>query len=196
MASKLLKPVLATLAAAFAMGVGAIEPVLSQSTNGLSFRWDNTKGFKELPYFLDRGIVNQQDRYMLMIRAKDLDTAAMQVTVTYPDHFTQMGARFQDTSVHLAYCDRIGSVLSRSRCNKRIPMADVVVDRENGRIDFFPETPIPAGSNVAVIIDQVFNPRNQGMFQFNVSTISPGDLPLAKYVGSWVVSIDGAGSRR
>jgi hypothetical protein len=195
MVSKLLKPALA-LAAGLTLGAGAIAPVLGQSTNGLSFRWDNTKGFKELPFFLDRGIVNQQDRYMLMMRPKDLDTAIMQMTITYPDYFTKGGARFQDQNVHLAYCDRIGSVLSRSRCSKRIPLSDVVVDRENNRIDFFPETPIPAGSTVAVIFDQVFNPRNQGMFQFNVSTISPGDLPMAKYVGSWVLSIDGVGTRR
>lgn len=196
MAFKFLKPALATLAAGLTLGAWAIAPVLGQGTNGLSFRWDNTKGFKELPYFLDRGVVNQQDRYMLMMRAKDLDTAVMQLTVTYPDYFTKGGARFQDKSVYLAYCDKIGSVLSRSRCNKRVPLSDVVVDRENSRIDFFPETPIPAGSMVAVIFDQVFNPRNQGMFQFNVTTISPGDLPLAKYVGSWVLSIAGAGDSR
>ncbi|NDD44664.1 MAG: DUF2808 domain-containing protein, partial [Synechococcaceae bacterium WB9_4xB_025] len=36
----------------------------------------------------------------------------------------------------------------------------------------------------------IFNPNRGGMFQFNALAQAPGDVPVAGYLGSWVIDID------
>ena len=36
----------------------------------------------------------------------------------------------------------------------------------------------------------IFNPFNIGMYQFNALAQAPGDVPMAGYLGSWLIQID------
>ena len=36
---------------------------------------------------------------------------------------------------------------------------------------------------------KIFNPSNSGMFQFNALAQAPGDVPVAGYLGSWLIDI-------
>jgi len=163
------------------------QPVVAQSLPGLTLRWNgNEGGFKELKYVLNSGRTNALDTWMLLLPGKELDVAAMQVSVTYPSYFN---GRFDNSAVKLKLCSA-GGVMARTRCDKDVPTSSIEVDRDNGRIDFFPTKPIPAGTTIGVVFDSMINPSNPGMLQFNASIISPGDLPLSKYVGSWLITIE------
>jgi len=60
---------------------------------------------------------------------------------------------------------------------------------DNGkRIDIYPTTPVPPDKSIAVVFT-VPNPFNSGMYQFNALAQAPGDIPMAGYLGSWVIEI-------
>ncbi len=163
------------------------QPAVAQGLPGLTLRWNgNEGGFKELKYILNSGRTNALDTWMMILPGKELDVAAIQVSVTYPAYFA---GRFDNSAVKLKLCNA-GGVLARTRCEEDVPLSSVEIDRDNGRIDFFPAKPIPAGTTVGVVFDSMINPSNPGMLQFNASIISPGDLPLSKYVGSWLITIE------
>lgn len=177
----------AAIACATGLAAVAVPPVLAQGLPGLTLRWNgNEGGFRELKYFLNSGTVGALDRYTLAIPGREIEQAIQQLTITYPTYYT---GSFSDNKVSLRYC-QLGNVLSRTRCNEKVPLSDFEIDRDNGRIDFYPQAPIPAGTTVGVVFEGVINPNNPGMFQFNASALSPGDVPISRYLGSWVVTID------
>ena len=83
---------------------------------------------------------------------------------------------------------KLGGVLSRSRCKEVLP-AVFEVNENQTAIEVFPDTPIPTGGTYAVVMN-VFNPSRSGMFQFNALAQAPGDVPVAGYLGSWLVDIN------
>jgi hypothetical protein len=48
---------------------------------------------------------------------------------------------------------------------------------------------IPAGEQVEIVLSNVRNPPSGGMYYFNARVESPGDVPLMRYIGTWVVGI-------
>ncbi len=72
---------------------------------------------------------------------------------------------------------------------KKIELAEVSLDRDNRVIDIVPAEVIPAGTPVQVILNNVRNPNHGGMYFFNARIGSPGDIPLMRYVGTWILSI-------
>ena len=181
---------LAALAAALSMGLlPAAAPPLqapaqAQGTSGLiEFRWDNTKDYRKLYFFMTETARLQRSEYYLILRPKDRKTAILKLTVTVPSHF-DVAIRPRD--VKLCRMQE-GGMLSRTRCLDTIPATVEIA--ENGRaIDIFPETPIPDTGTIGVYMN-LFNPFNIGMYQFNALAQAPGDVPMAGYLGSWLIQI-------
>ena len=73
--------------------------------------------------------------------------------------------------------------------DKSVPLQEVNWNKENNFIEIFPTDPVPAGSNVEIQLANVRNP-NSGVYYFNCQVLSPGDTPLLRYLGTWVISID------
>ena len=179
------------LAAAAVVGTPSLlealrpAPAQAQGTPALlEFRWENSKDYKKLYYF--QSSTRQLDRaeYQLMLRAKDRKTAILKLTVTVPDYFN---ARIRPKNLSLCKVDR-GGMLSRSKCKENLP-AVFEVNKEQTAIEVFPEQPIPTGGTYAVVM-KIFNPNKGGMFQFNALAQAPGDVPVAGYLGSWLIDID------
>ncbi|MGM0455661.1 MAG: DUF2808 domain-containing protein, partial [Cyanobacteriota bacterium] len=61
--------------------------------------------------------------------------------------------------------------------------------QENQVIEIYPIEPIAAGNDVEIVFSNVRNPRFGGMYYFNARVFSPGDLPMARYLGTWVLNI-------
>jgi hypothetical protein len=40
-----------------------------------------------------------------------------------------------------------------------------------------------------VVLSDVQNPRSGGMYYFNAYINSPGDVPLRRYLGTWILSL-------
>lgn len=169
------------------LGGGGIAPARAQGTSGLmEFRWDNTKDYRRLYYFITDTKRLKRSEYYLILRPKDRKTAILKLSITIPQHFD---TRIEASQVKLCNM-REGGMTSRTRCESIIP-ATVEIAPNGKAIDIFPDTPVPDAGTIGVYIN-LFNPFNIGMYQFNALAQAPGDVPMAGYLGSWLIQIDPA----
>lgn len=130
----------------------------------------------QLPFRLDfGGRINVWDRYRLKIPRKKMNLAVSQFAISYPDYYK---GRFDTKDVEV----RVKG--------KSVKLDEVTWDKENRTIQIFPREPVPAGNEVELILSNVRNPSSGGMFYFNCSIMTPGDVPLMRYIGTWLLSID------
>jgi hypothetical protein len=120
------------------------------------------------------GQTNGWDRYRLRIPAKKMNLAASLFVINYPKYYK---GTFDPKKVEV----RVKG--------KAVPLSEVRWDKENRVIEIYPEQPVPAGSNVELVLSNVKNPAFGGIFYFNCSIQSPGDVPLSRYLGTWMLSI-------
>ena len=174
-------------AAALAGGVAltGLNEVKAQSavgTPGLSFRWNNTKDFKKLYFMISNQERDTWSDYSLILKGKDRKAAILKLDVTVPSYFD---SPINPKEVALKYC-QVGGALSRTRCNETIP-ATVELANDGKTLEIFPESPVPPDKAIGVVFP-VYNPGS-GMYQFNALAQAPGDVPMAGYLGSWVIEI-------
>ncbi len=155
--------------------VGA-SPLMTQAQSGLpGLTLFGSKGEDSLNYRLDfGGRANGWDRYRLRVPAKKMNLAVAQFAISYPDYYR---GTFDEKGFEL----RVN--------NKKVPLQEVEWDRENNLIVLLPKDPVPAKSKVEIWLENVKNPSTGGMFYFNLQVQSPGDLPLYRYMGTWVIQI-------
>ena len=179
-------------AAAAVLGLAALLTPLSsppaaraQGTPGLvEFRWDNSKDYRKLYFFMTETARLKRSEYYLILKPKDRKTAILKLTVGVPKSFD---VDIAPKDVELCYMKE-GGMLSRTRCQERIP-AVVEVSKDGTAIEIFPNTPVPVGKTIGVYLN-IFNPFNAGMYQFNALAQAPGDVPISGYLGSWLIQID------
>ncbi|MFM9109999.1 MAG: DUF2808 domain-containing protein [Prochlorococcaceae cyanobacterium] len=170
---------------AMALSGALPRAALAQGTPSvMEFRWDNTKDYRKLYYFVTDTIRSKRADWYFVLKPKDRKTAMLKLTISVPSHFD---AKIDPRRVKLCTM-KLGSVTSRTRCLETIP-ATVEVAANGSAIEVFPDTPVPAGQTVGVMMT-IINPSNIGMYQFNALVQAPGDVPMAGYVGSWLVQID------
>ncbi|MBK1989868.1 DUF2808 domain-containing protein [Sphaerospermopsis aphanizomenoides BCCUSP55] len=147
---------------------------LAQSLPGLTL-FSGVKGENQLPFRLDfGGQTASTDRYILRLPAKKMKLAVAQFAITYPKYYT---GSFDTKKVEV----RVKG--------KKVPLSEVKWDQEGRVIEIFPEEPVPAGSNVEVVLSNVQNPTFGGIYYFNCQVLSPGEVPLLRYLGTWIISI-------
>jgi Protein of unknown function (DUF2808) len=162
-------------------------PLISyaQTNPGLTFSWggNGPSGKQQLGYVLEYGTPGHpQDRYRLKMGRQKL--AVDGITITYPAYWD---GEFNEKSITLQESPK-NKFLGFGRVPK-IAVTSVKVDKDNRFIEIIPEAPIPAGKSFEIVLSNVQNPRSGGMYYFNASITSPGDLPLKRYIGTWVLSI-------
>ncbi|MGB3402361.1 MAG: DUF2808 domain-containing protein [Microcoleaceae cyanobacterium] len=128
-----------------------------------------------LNFFLQSGRAGERDRYKLRIPADKLNLAVELISITYPDYYK---GKLDPDKVEI----RVK--------NEPIALEDVVVDGENNFVEIYPAEPIPAGTKIEVVFSNVRNPTFGGMYHFNANIRTPGDVPMLRYVGTWLLSID------
>jgi hypothetical protein len=137
--------------------------------------WGGVKGEDNLNFRLDfGGRAGSWDRYRLRIPAKKMKLAVEQFAISYPDYFK---GEFDPKNVEVVVKD------------KSIKLQEVRWNKDNHLLEIYPAEPIPAGSGVEIQLANVRNPSFGGMFYFNCQVLSPGDVPLLRYVGTWVITI-------
>jgi hypothetical protein len=115
-----------------------------------------------------------QDRYRLRIPAKKMQFAVEQFSITYP---TTYRGEFDPKAVAVKVN------------GKEVPLSDVNWDSENRVIEIYPQEPVPAASQVEIVLSRVQNPTRVGTHYFNAMVRSPGDLPIMRYLGTWILTI-------
>lgn len=146
---------------------------LAQGLPGLTL-FGGPKRENMLNYRLDYGSAGVWDRYRLRIPAKKVQLAIAQFSIDYPENYE---GKFDKDEIVV----RVEG--------KKIPLQEVVWDKENRLIEIYPQTPISANNDIEVVFSNVFNPTNRGMFYFNCRILTPGDVPLLRYLGTWVLTI-------
>ena len=173
----------AALAGGLALtGLPEVKAQNSAGTPGISFRWNNNKDFKNLYFFISNQERDTWSEYKLILKGKDRKAAIIKLDVTVPSYFD---STINPKEVSLMYCS-VGSALKRTRCNETIP-ATVELTDEGKTLEIFPESPVPPNKAIGVVFP-VYNPSS-GMYQFNALAQAPGDVPMAGYLGSWVIEI-------
>jgi hypothetical protein len=177
--------VLSALALHSAAPDALMAPVQAQGTPSLmEFRWDNTRDYRKLYYFMTDTSRLKRSEYYLILRAKDRKTAILKLSVSIPKGFD---VAIDPKQVKLCRMSE-GGMLSRTRCLETIP--SVIEIAPDGRaIEIFPNTPVSDKGTIGVYMN-IFNPFNIGMYQFNALVQAPGDVPMAGYLGSWLIQID------
>ena len=173
----------AALASGVALtGLNDVKAQSSAGTPGISFRWNNNEGFKKLYFFISNQERDTWSNYSLILKAKDRKAAILKLDVTVPQYFD---TTINPKEVALKYC-QVGSALKRTRCNETIP-ATVELANDGKTLEIFPESPVPPDRAIGVVFP-VYNPGS-GMYQFNALAQAPGDVPMAGYLGSWVIEL-------
>ncbi len=162
----------------------------AQNTPGLTIFSGVSDRADILNYYLDfGGRPNVRDRYRLRIDGRKVELGVAQIAINYPDYF--------DGTFHT-------DQLRVEAGGRNIPIQEVVWDRERQILQIYlgvpPERlanltedgpippPIEAQTSIEVIIPTT-NPRWGGTYYFHARLLSPGDIPLPRYVGTWILSI-------
>lgn len=170
-----MRRLLSTLAITGCLLAGLPALTLAQGLPGFTL-FSGVKGENQLSYRLDfGGQTNGWDRYRLRIPQKKMNIAVAHFVINYPDYYK---GSFDTKKVEV------------NVKGKTVPLSEVKWDKENHVLEIFPQDPIPAGNKVEVILSNVKNPSSSGVFYFNCSVQSPGDVPLSRYLGTWIISIN------
>jgi Protein of unknown function (DUF2808) len=168
------KRAVSALAIASCLVTGVPLIALAQSLPGLTL-FSGIKAENQLPYRLDfGGQTDSWERYRLRVPKQKMKIAVAQFTIDYPNYYK---GTFNPKEVELWVN------------NKKVKIQEVKWDKENNFIEVFPVDPVPVNTSVELIFSDVKNPSNGGMFYFNCRVLSPGDLPLLRDLGTWIIGI-------
>lgn len=152
---------------------GAAVRTWAQSNPGLTI-FSGVERENILRYYFDYGgRAAAWDRLRLRIPSKKMELGVQQFDIRYPDYYT---GKF-DT-------DRI-----EVRVNgESLPIAEVKWDQNNYQIQIYMQEPVPAQEKVEIVFSNMKNPRFGGTFYFECLVWTPGDVPLPRYLGTWIVT--------
>jgi hypothetical protein len=158
-----------------ALGVTGM-PLATPSANaqGLTIFSGVERG-QELGYSTDFGAnAGQTDRYYLNLKKEKMKLAAAKFVIVFPD----------------GYDGKIDPKKVEITVNKKnVAVSEVNWDPEAGRLEIYPEQPIPAKTNVSLVLSNVINPGS-GMHYLNCLVQAPGDVPILRDLGTWILLID------
>ncbi|MBW4616682.1 MAG: DUF2808 domain-containing protein [Desmonostoc vinosum HA7617-LM4] len=169
-----MRRLLSALAVTSCLLTGLPTTTLAQSLPGFTL-FSGIKSENQLPFRLDfGGQANAWDRYILRIPPQKMKLAVAQFAITYPNYYK---GNFDPKEIEV----RVKG--------KKVKLSEVKWDKEGKLINIYPEEPVPAGSRVELVLSNVKNPTFGGTFYFNCQVLSPGEVPLLRYLGTWILSI-------
>lgn len=162
------------LAVAGCLVVSAPITTLAQGLPGLTI-FSGVERENQLGFRLDyNGRPDHWDRYRLRIPKRLMLAPVSEFTVTYPEIYN---GEFDDDNIRL----RVNG--------DDVAVDEIIWDREAREIQIYPVDVVPPDSRVEIVLSNVRNPRNGGTYYFNALIRSPEDVPLRRYVGTWIISI-------
>lgn len=171
-----IKRLLGAVALSGCVLTGFSIPTLAQSNPGFTL-FGSVPRENQLDYYLDfGGRSDQWDRYRLKIPANKMELGVAQFAISYPDYYD---GKFDPKKIEV----RVK--------NKAVPLSEVKWDKDGKLIQIFLEEPITAGNSVELVLSNVKNPPFGGIYYFNCQVLTPGDVPLPRYLGTWILSIGG-----
>jgi hypothetical protein len=155
----------------------AIAPVVVRADSLPGFTlFSGVEPSNQLSYRLDSGNRNTTDRYTLNIPGSKINRlGAAQIQIGYPDYYK---GKFDDKGVEVFVGDKL------------IPIQSVQWDRERQTLQIDLAQRVKTKGDIKVVLNNVQNPDGGGMYYFTCNVKSSSEFPLARYVGTWILSID------
>jgi hypothetical protein len=130
----------------------------------------------QLAYRLDSGNRSTTDRYRLKIPGSKINRlGAAQIQINYPDYFK---GKFDDKAVEVFVDEKL------------VPIQSVKWNQEDRTIQLDFAQQLKTKGEIEVVLNNVRNPDSSGMYYFSCQVKSSAEFPLARYVGTWILSID------
>lgn len=165
---------LSALAIAGCLAIGSSVSSPAQAQEGLTI-FSGVERENQLSYSMDYfGEPGVRDRYRLRIGRDKMAVAVSEFFISYPDTYR---GRFDPDAVRLEVN------------GDAVELDEVFWDEENRVIEIYPSEPVPANTRIEIVLSNVRNPNRVGTHYFNALVVSPGDIPLRQYLGTWILSI-------
>ncbi len=130
----------------------------------------------QLSYRLDSGNRSVSDRYRLRIPGSKINSlGAAQIQIVYPDYYK---GKFDDQKVEVFVDDKL------------IPLQSTTWNREQRTLEINLAQQLKTKSEIEVVLSNVQNPDGIGTFYFDCLVKSSVDFPIARKIGTWILSID------
>lgn len=130
----------------------------------------------QLGYRLDSGSRGATDRYHLRIPGSKINRlGAAQIQITYPDYYK---GTFDEKNIEVFAGD------------KSIPVSSVKWDKERQTLEINLAQQLKTKGEIEVVLSNVRNPDSGGMYYFSCQVKSSPEFPIARYMGTWILSID------
>ena len=130
----------------------------------------------QLNYRLDSGSRGASDRYRLRIPGSKINRlGAAQIQITYPDYYK---GTFDEKNIEV-FVE-----------GKSIPVSDVKWDKERQTLEINLAQQLKTKGEIEVVLSNVRNPDSGGMYYFSCQVKSSPEFPIARYMGTWILSID------
>jgi Protein of unknown function (DUF2808) len=128
---------------------------------------------KALDYTLDYGRANLIDRYYLTLKPQKYQIN--EIIITVPETFK---GEFDSQQIRVKFNGK-EEIPESARWSEKDRTVEVVL-----------KEPIPVDREAVLILSNVRNPYFGGLFQFDARVRSITDIPILRYIGSWVIGID------
>jgi hypothetical protein len=129
----------------------------------------------QLSYSLDFGNRSTSDRYRLRLAGNKLPLGATEISIVYPDSYQ---GRFDEKQIEVNVGD------------KSIPVTKANWDKEKRTVQITLDKRLQTKQEIEIVLNNVQNPDSGGIFYFDCQIRSSAAFPLARYVGTWILSID------
>ncbi len=130
----------------------------------------------QLAYRMDSGLKNNSDRYRLRIPGAKINSlGAAQIQITYPDYYQ---GKFDDKSIEVFVGEKL------------IPLKSATWNQEQRTIQIDLAQQLKTKGEIEIVLNNVKNPDGSGMYYFDCLVKSSPDFPLARKIGTWILSID------
>jgi hypothetical protein len=157
-----------------ATGSTLLAPI-AQAQNGVTLFSGVERG-KELSYHFDfGGKSGNYDRLRLRVKKEQMKLAAAQFIIAYPDYYK---GQFDPKDIQL----RVNG--------KEVKIQETRWDEDNYRIEVYPIEPVAANSKVEISLSNIRTPNSPGMYYFKGLIQAPGDVPIMRELGTWIVTVD------
>jgi cell division protein FtsI/penicillin-binding protein 2 len=100
---------------------------------------------------------------------------ATEINIVYPDYYQ---GRFDDKQIEV----NVGG--------KSIPVTKANWDKEKRTVQITFDKRLQTKQEVEIVLSNVQNPDSGGIFYFDCQIKSSAAFPLARYAGTWILSIN------
>jgi hypothetical protein len=129
-----------------------------------------------LNFKLDSGRRNFSDNYYLRLPGEKIHKLGVaQFQITYPGYYN---GKFDENKIQI------------NSNGKSVPIKSAKWDEKNRTIQIDLEQRLRTKGEIEVVLNNVQNPNSGGMYHFNLLTKTSPEFPIARYVGTWTLSID------